>query len=250
MARGYGAIFGMTASHGRAGLTGASQGSRQRLASLGRPREDAIPAAKRHSARVARLRRAIVWLVAGVVGGVAAVVAFQSLSFLPVDLRFAHIGLKGSRITIETPRLVGYRQDGRPYELRARIGVQDLATPDVFELEGVDVRIETGPNDAVLLASGRAVYNAKADRADLGGGVRIFDEKSFDLKLSRAVMDLKAGALVSDEPATLRLGKITVSADGAKFTQADRRVSFVGHAHTVIEGEKDEAAEAAPSARE
>lgn len=243
MARGYGAGFGTAASHGRPDLTGASQGSRQRLASLGAPRKDAIPAAKRHSARVARLRRTILWLVAGVVGGVAVVVAFHSLSFLPMDLRFARIGLKGSRITIETPRLVGYRQDGRPYELRARIGVQDLATPDIFELEGVEVRVETGPNEALLLTAGRAVYNAKTDHADLGGGAHIFDEKSFDLKLSRAVMDFKAGALTSDETATLRLDKMTITADRAEFTQAERRVSFAGHVHTVIKGEEDEADE-------
>lgn len=225
-------------------LTGASQGSRQRLASLGAPRRDAVPAAKRHSARVARFRRAIQWLVAVIVGGSAAVIGVQSLGSLPVDLRFARIGLKGSRITIETPRLVGYRQDGRPYELRARIGVQDLATPDVFELEGVDVRVETGPNDAVLLSSASAVYNAKTDRADLDGGVHIYDNKAFDLRLSRAEMNLKAGALTSDRPATLLLGKVTITADGAEFTQADRRVSFAGHVHTLIKGEEDGPAEA------
>lgn len=227
----------------------ASQGSRQRLASLGASRKDAIPAAKRHSARVTRLRRAIVWLVAGVVGGVAVVVGFQSLSFLPLDLRFAHIGLKGSRITIETPKLVGYRQDGRPYELRARIGVQDLTAPDRFELEGVEVRVETGPNGAVLLSSGNAVYDAKTDHADLRGGVRIYDEKSFDLELSRAVMDLKAGALASDAPATLKLDQMTITADSAEFTQAERRMSFAGHVHTQIKGDAEEPAEPTVDAR-
>jgi lipopolysaccharide export system protein LptC len=222
-------------------LTAASQGSRQRLASLGAPREDAIPAAKRHSARVARLRRAIFWLVAAIVVGVAVIIGVQSLGSLPVDLRFARVGLNGTRITINTPKLVGYRQDGRPYELRARVGVQDLATPDIFELEGVDLRVETGENEAVLMTSGGAVYNAKTDHADLKGGVHIFEEKKFDLAMSRAVLDLKGGRLASDQASTLRLDGVTIAADGAEFAQSERRMSFFGHVHTVIEGEEDKA---------
>ena len=49
----------------------------------------------------------------------------SSLRFLPVDLSLARVALKGTRIVIESPKLVGYRKDGRPYEVRARVGTQD-----------------------------------------------------------------------------------------------------------------------------
>lgn len=197
-----------------------------------------------------RLRRGLVWGVVFVVVGLAVLVAVHALTLLPVDLRFAHIGLKGTRITIDSPKLVGYRQDGRPYELHARTGVQDLSTPDVFELEGVDVRVETGATDSVMLTAGGALYNAKTDRADLAQSVRIFDAKSFDLTMSRAVMDFKAGALSSDRSATLKLEKVTITADSAEFSQGERRMSFAGRVHTLIEGEEDDAGKAAVDARE
>ena len=218
-------------------LTEASQGSRDRLASFGAPRGSAIPAAKLHTSRVAKLKRGIVWGVALLVAAVFLVGAYKSLRLLPIDLRFAQIGLEGSRITIKTPKLVGYRQDGKAYELTAQLGVQDMKTPDVYELSGVDARLESGPGEAVLLTSGAAVYNAKADRADLSDGVRIRNDKSFDLALKRAVMNFKASVLTSDEPALLKLDKVTVAADAVEFVQKERRASFIGRVHTVIEGD-------------
>lgn len=218
-------------------LTEASQGSRDRLASFGAPRANAIPAAKLHSTRVAKLKRGIVWGVGTLVAAIVLVAAYESLRLLPIDLRFAQIGLDGSRITIKTPKLVGYRQDGKPYQLTAQVGVQDMATPDVFELSSANVRLESGPGDAVLLTAGLALYNAKTDRADLSDGVRIYKDNSFDLALNRAVMDFKANVLTSDQPATLKLDKITITADAAEFSQNERRGAFTGHVHTVIEGD-------------
>jgi len=165
------------------------------------------------------------------------VAAYKSLRLLPIDLRFAQIGLDGSRITIKTPKLVGYRQDGRPYELTAQFGVQDMTKPDVFELSRVDVRLESGPGEAVLLTSGAAVYNAKADRADLSDSVHIRNEKGFDLALKSAVMNFKASVLTSDEPAILKLDNTTVTADAVEFSQKEQRATFAGHVHTVIEGD-------------
>jgi len=218
-------------------LTESSQGSRDRLASFGARRTNAIPAAKLHTSRVAKLKRGIIWGVALLGATIFLVAAYKSLRLLPIDLRFAQIGLDGSRITIKTPKLVGYRQDGRPYELTAQFGVQDMTKPDVFELSRVDVRLESGPGEAVLLTSGAAVYNAKADRADLSDSVHIRNEKGFDLALKSAVMNFKASVLTSDEPAILKLDNTTVTADAVEFSQKEQRATFAGHVHTVIEGD-------------
>ena len=58
----------------------------------------------------------------------------RSISFLPVNLSFSRIVTQGTRITIESPKLVAYRKDGRPYELRARTAVQDWIIPTIYEL--------------------------------------------------------------------------------------------------------------------
>jgi lipopolysaccharide export system protein LptC len=214
--------------------------SRSRLGSLAAPRENAFPAALRHTARVARLRRATLWGSGIIVAAVGVVILFQTLRFLPVDLRFSHIGLKGTKITIETPKLVGYRQDGRPYELKAKLGVQDMSKPDLFELVKPEVRLETGDDSVVLLEAGNGLYDAKKDRADLKDAVRIHDNKSFDLQLRSAVMDFRAGALISNQPAKLQLDGGEVTAKSVEFRQAERRATFTGDVHSVLYGEADD----------
>ncbi len=106
--------------------------ARDRLSALVAPRQSAFPEALRHTTRVARLRRWILWGAGGVVGVVGLGLLVSSLRFLPADLSLARVALKGSRIVIESPKLVGYRKDGRPYEVRAVLGIQDLDNPEVF----------------------------------------------------------------------------------------------------------------------
>lgn len=218
----------------------APPSSHSRLDAIVGPRESAFPQALRHTARVTRLRRATLWGSGIIVAVVGVIIAFQTLRFLPIDLRFSHIGLNGTKITIESPKLVGYRQDGRPYELRARLGVQDISKPDLFELEDLAVRLETGKDSAVLLEAGNGLYDAKKDRADLKNAVRIHDDKNFDLRLKSGVMDFKASTLISDQNATLKLDGGEVVANSVEFSQTDRRATFIGGVHSVLYGEAED----------
>lgn len=215
--------------------------SRDRLGALAAPRESAFPEALRHTARVARLRRWIVWLAGGVVALVLLGLAIGSLRFLPVDIGLARVALKGTRITIETPKLVGYRKDGRPYEVRAKVGIQDISRPDVFELEGLEVRAENSDDNAIVLIAEKGVYNAKQDHAEMSGGVSIRDDKNFDMRLESAAMDFKASVMTSNKPVTLKLDGGEVVAKAVEFVQKERRATFTGDVHSVLYGESDEA---------
>ncbi len=227
-------------------MNDAPSTSHNRFGSIGAQRENAFPAALRHTTRVARLRWFMFWGVGGIVTVVAVVVGFQFLRFLPMDLRFAHIALKGSRITIDSPKLVGYRPDGRPYELRAKVGVQDMTTPDLFELEELNVHLDSGPGQAVLLKAATGLYDSKKDRADLGGGVRIYDDKSYEMLLASAVMDFKTSTLTSDRPGTLNLNGGKISGNSVEVVQGERRLTFIGDVHSVLYGEEGEAVANAP----
>jgi lipopolysaccharide export system protein LptC len=222
---------------GRAPVASAP-GARNRLDGLaaGR-RESAFPDALRHSARVTRLRRWMFWGVGGTVALVGLGLLVSSLRFLPIDLNLSRVALKGTRIVIETPKLVGYRKDGHPYEVRARVGVQDIMKPDIFDLDQLDVRVETSGAGAVVMTAAKGVYNTKNDRADMSGGVNIHDDKNFDMQLDSAVMDLKASVMTSNKPVTLKIDGGRVVANAVEFSQKERRATFSGGVRSVLYGE-------------
>lgn len=222
---------------------------RDRLSALTTPRASAIPEAMRHSARVSRLRRWILWGAGGIVALVGLGLIIGSLRFLPVDLNLARIALKGSRIVIDSPRLVGYQKDGRPYVIEARQGVQDMAHPDVFDLDGLAVRIENSQNGAVSINAEKGVYSARADRADITGGVSIRDERNFDLRLDSARVDLKAAKMTSDQPVRLRFAGGEVRAQAVEFSERERRATFSGGVRSELYGEGAEPADALHAAK-
>ncbi len=213
--------------------------ARDRLGALAAPRESAFPDALRHTARVTRLRRWILWGAGGVVCIVGLGLLISSLRFLPADLSLARVVLKGSRIVIESPKLVGYRKDGRPYEVRAMVGTQDLAKPDEFELEKLEVRVENSKDNSIVLTAATGVYNRKSDHADMTGGVNIRDDKNFDMRLEAAAMDFKASVMTSDKPVVLKIEGGEVEAKSVEFSQKDRRATFSGGVHSVLYGESD-----------
>lgn len=227
----------------------APPAGRDRLAGLTAQRESAFPEALRHSARVTRLRRWILWGVGGTVGLVGLGLLISSLRFLPVDLNLARVALQGTRIVIESPKLVGYRKDGRPYEVRARVGAQDITKPDVFELEGLDVRVETSGDGAVTLTAPKAVYSTKVDRADMSGGVDITDRKNFDMRMEAASMNFKEAVMTSSAPVTLKIDGGQVDAEHVEFLQKERRATFTGNVRSVLYGEDGAPRAEAPAAQ-
>ncbi len=221
-----------------------SPAARDRLGAIAAPRPSAIPEARRHTARVAKLRKVMVWASGGIVSLVLLALAVEALRNIPLDLRFAHIGMKGAIVTIEQPKLVGYNKEGRPYELRAKLGRQDITKPDIFELEEMQVSFGDSGENATVLSAQKSLYNAKADRADLSAGVRIVKKNNYDLSLDSAVMDFKENVMTSDKPAKLLLPDGEVTSKRVEFSQNERRATFIGKVHSILYGDPNDPGEA------
>ncbi|MCB1544047.1 MAG: LPS export ABC transporter periplasmic protein LptC, partial [Rhodoblastus sp.] len=167
------------------------------------------------------LRRAIIAVCVGAVGLIGFILAFDPLNRLQIGgFSVASVGLEGTRIKMDRPRLSGYRADGQPYEVRADTVVQDTRRPKVFELDNVDAKLggKDGSTTAIQAAKGR--YDAEADKLELTGAVRVQNKGQYDMKLTQAAVDMRASTIDSRQPVTVDLPNGRIEATGATFTDA------------------------------
>ena len=196
--------------------------------------------AGRHSARVRLLRWGIVACALALAGGLGASAWLGRLGRGSVDMSLARATLDGTRVTMESPRLNGFRKDGRPYEVRARAGVQDVRTPKIIELSGVEATLQTADRAAVRVVAPEGVFDSGADLMRLSGGaggagvVRLTSASGFDVELRNAEMDFKTGALRSGEPVKVRMTNGVVDADSLDVAGNGAAVSFIGNVRSVI----------------
>jgi lipopolysaccharide export system protein LptC len=206
-------------------------------------RKAAFRDASRHSARVRFLRRAI---LVGSLGGIVAVAAigmFDPFSRLPKNIKVDHAGLDGTRITMESPRLSGYHQDGHPYEVRAAAGVQDIRNPSIIELHEVDAHFTLADSSIAHLESPAGVFDNAHNFMTFPGQVQITTTSGYDIHLQSAEMDVKAGTMTSNDSVTVRMNSGTIAADRLSITsEGGQKITFDGNVRSTFEPKDDTSA--------
>jgi lipopolysaccharide export system protein LptC len=184
-------------------------------------------AASRHTARVRLLRgTAIAGSILAIVL-ISAAVLLNPLRRLPVDVSLGRVGVDGTKITVDSPKITGLQKDGHPFEILARTGIQDITNPNTIELRGVDSKI--GASDATTWVSAQqGIYDSANDKMNLKGDVRIKNSTGYDLRLNSARMDFKTGGLVSLDPVEVQLDGGTVKANQLEVSDNGHKVSFDG----------------------
>src|SRR5689334_12303805 len=89
------------------------------------PRARAYAQARRHSVRV-RILRKVIPLGTAVAIGIVLVITFGDPLGRVAGLTLGPISVSGTKITMENPRLSGFRKDARPYEVTAVAALQDV----------------------------------------------------------------------------------------------------------------------------
>ncbi len=210
-------------------------------------RSGAFRDAGRHTARVRLVKRAMI--LGSLLGtiGIALAAVFNPFKHLPSGVSLAGVGMKGTTITMDRPKISGVQQGGGPYEIKARAGLQDITTPSVMELEGVDARVGMADATTTHILADHGVYNSKADVVKLDGSVRIANSSGYTLNLRSAEMSFKGGALTSHERLRVDLRGGEVNADDLVISNNGHVVAFRGHIVSTFEPPDEEPAAASPS---
>ena len=198
-------------------------------------RSSAFADAERHSQRVRRLRRLIVVFSVAVVVGVVGYAALDPFRPSAGPFSAEKMGVEGTRVTMDSPRMNGYRKDGRPYDVRASKGVQDIRKASLIDLVDVDAKITMVDGSTAKITSLNGLYDSQHETMRLSGNVRIRNLPAYDMRLRTADINFKTGELVSNEPADVVMQDGTIVSDKVEMGDNGHRVTFIGNVKTHME---------------
>jgi lipopolysaccharide export system protein LptC len=195
---------------------------------------DPYRAAMRHSRRVRFLRKAIpAFCAAAVIGPVAWGVA-APFARIGADIQVGPVSMSGTKLTMESPKLSGFKKDGKAYEVTATQATQDVKTPTIVELSKLTSRMEQDAKKYARLTADWGRFDQTADRLDLKGNVRVRTDNGYEADLLSARINVKSGDVVSDEPVVVRSQSGTITADRAEVRENGKHAVFEGRVRSVF----------------
>jgi lipopolysaccharide export system protein LptC len=207
------------------------QGTIGSAAALPARREKAYAKARRHS-RVVRLFKWAIPLgsLLAVIGVMLVVIydPFRTIKGLTVG----PVTVSGTQVTMESPKLSGFKNDTRPYQVTATAATQDVRQPNLVELKNLRARLAT--NDAGGIANLEAatgVLDTQKEQLQLKQDVLVRTDEGQTVNLQSAFVDFKAGTVVSDEPVTVSLNTGTIQAKGLRVSDNGKLLRFKGRVH-------------------
>jgi lipopolysaccharide export system protein LptC len=197
-------------------------------------RASAFAAATRHSARVRFLRIAILGGAVGVVAMLIGIALFDPFGRLAGGVSIGGIGVDGTKVTMEHPRLAGFRKDGRPYLVNAHKAIQDALHPTLVELRGVDADIALAEGGLAHLTADTGLYDSSKEHMDVSDNVHV-KSPQYDVSLKSASVDFNSGHYVSREPVTIVTNAgMTLTGDAMAVVDNGKEMTLEGHVRTKI----------------
>ena len=181
----------------------------------------------RHSRHVRILRIAVpLSVVVVVVGGIALTVLkpLRVLSGVPVDV--GSLVVSGTKIMMQQPRLAGFTRDNRRYNLIAQAAAQDVTKPDMIELHGINATMEMKDGAVFETTAKDGLYNSKTELLTLSQNIVVTSSSGYKALLNEAVIDVRAGRVVSDKPVEVKTATWTINANGMEVAESGDVMRF------------------------
>ena len=189
----------------------------------------AFLSARRHSRTVRILRIAVpasVGLVLVIVMLMTYLNPLRMLAKLPINLD--NLVVSGTKVTMEQPRLSGFTSDARAYELTADTAAQDMTKPDIVELRNIRAKVEMQDKSSMELRAITGVYDAKGEMLKLDRNIEINSSTGYQGRLREALIDIRKGNVVSEQPVEVKLLQGTLNANRLDILDSGDLVRFHG----------------------
>jgi lipopolysaccharide export system protein LptC len=200
--------------------------------------------ARRHSRLVRVLRTGIPVFVG------AAVVLYALGSWLNplagLNLpSISSMGISGTKITMDAPRLAGFTRDGRAYELTAAAAAQDLKRPQFIELQGVRAKMQLEDGNTVNITSEAGLYDTKGEVVTLNKNVVIVMSNGTTVHMAETTLDMRKNHVTSDKPVQVDVADGHVNAQKMEVVNGGEVVYFRGGVNMLLDRSASTSAPAA-----
>jgi len=186
----------------------------------------------RHSRLVRWLR---ICVPVGIVVALLTMVAANYLQTTGLRLpgEIGKLVIKGTKITMEQPRLAGFTAAARPYAFTAKAAAQEIAKPELMELQQIQANVEMDDSTKVAITSNAGMYDLKADLLTLTDDVHLVSSTGYEVRLSQARIDVHKGHVVSEKPVWVKLLNGFINAKRLEISDSGEVVRFGGVAVTM-----------------
>ena len=192
--------------------------------------------------RAMRHSRLVQWLRLGVPAVLAAaLIVVVGANYMPTvgGLRLpGELGkmvIKGTKVTMQQPRLTGYTVDSRPYEFTAHSAEQDILKPDLMELHQIQAKMEMEDKSTVNVTSASGSYDMKTEILNLSESIHLLSSTGYEARLSDAAIDVHKGVLVSDKPVWVKLTGTVINAKRLEVRDSGAVIRFDGGVTMVVQ---------------
>ncbi len=185
-------------------------------------------AALRHSSRVRLLRIGVPVAIAAILLVVAIADYIPTLHDIRLPGELGKLVIKGTKITMQEPKIAGFTSDGRPYVFTAESAAQDIGNPDVLELQQIHTTIEMADKSTVEMTAPRGTYDLKGELLTLNDDIVLVSSTGYAARLTQAVIDTRKGNVVSQQPVKVKLLNGSLNAKGLEAVDNGALLRFSG----------------------
>jgi lipopolysaccharide export system protein LptC len=204
-------------------------GDRGFTARTRRDGDRAFRRAMRHSRRVRRLRVVLPVLLALILTATALVRwldPLRVLASLPASTK--GLVISGTKIKMEAPKLSGYTNDSRRYELSAESAAQDITKPNIIELNQVRAKLQAPDNSTVNLSAVEGVFDRSTGMLTLDREIKLASDNGLEIRLDDAIINTVTSEVVSSKPVEMKTQQGTIRSDRLEVLRGGEVVSFIG----------------------
>ncbi len=199
----------------------------------------AMRAAMRHTWLVRVLRILTPATAIILVGAVVTSMVFDPRVQLAVQLDAESVGVSGSRIVMQRPRITGYgeaaaAQNNRGYEVTAARAEQDVTKPGEVDLFDLEARMALRSDGWADIVARSGHMNKTTQMLDLYEQIEVKTDLGERARFTQGTIDLAKGEIISKEPVAIKFTAADLVANNMHLFSAGEQVVFTGRVGMIL----------------